>query len=355
MHWYDPLLYPFSFLYDGATRFRNHLFDIGKKKSVVFEVPTIAVGNLSMGGTGKTPMVELLLELLKGKYKMAALSRGYGRKTTGFFMADNHSDPSQIGDEPFQIFSKFGNEVAVAVGEERVVAIPQLLLQRPETEVIVLDDAFQHRYVKADFYLLLTTYQRPFFRDKVVPLGTLREAASGAKRADMVIVTKCPDGLGSEEKTAYKTQILDLVDKDLPVLFAGLAYGNPVLVSGKGYSLEKGSEVVLVSGIANDELFVKEASLHFKVKQVERYSDHHHYKKGDVQKIVSILKNHPQAVLLTTEKDATKLKSHEFREYWRDFPIFALPIQVKLDAQDKALLESVLVKIIRDKAYTREV
>ena len=355
MRWYDPLLYPFSFLYDGATRFRNHLFDIGRKKSVVFQVPTIAVGNLSMGGTGKTPMVELLLQLLKGRYNLATLSRGYGRKTTGFFMADSQSDPSQIGDEPFQIFSKFGKEVAVAVGEERVVAIPQLLMQRPETDVIVLDDAYQHRYVKADFYILLTTFQRPFFRDKVVPLGTLREAPSGAKRADVVIVTKCPDTLATEDQTAYKKQILSYAAKDIPVLFASLAYGKPSLVSGKEQSLEKGSEVVLVSGIANDELFVKEARSHFNVKHVERYSDHHHYKKADVQKVVSILENHPQAVLLTTEKDATKLKSPEFREYWRDFPIFALPIQVKLEAEDQALLESVLVNVIRDKAYTREV
>lgn len=352
MRWFDPLLYPFSLLYDTVTRLRNRMFDAGMKKSIEFSIPTIVVGNLSMGGTGKTPFVELLIRLFSEKYQICTLSRGYGRKTKGFFLADENSTASQIGDEPFQIYSKFGHKINVSVGEERVLAIPEIIIQKPETEVIFLDDAFQHRYVKGDLNIMLTTYQKPFFNDKVVPLGTLREAKEGAERADVIVITKCPPDLEEDTKTSFSKEIIKF-NSEAKIIFAGLKYGNPIDLGFSSNNEFK--NVVLVSGIADDSLLKKEAKEKYSIVKEFSFSDHHHYKINDVKKIVEFMKECPDSVILTTEKDAVKLKAPIFRKYLEEIAIFALPIEISLSEDDLLWLDKRVSEAIKDKGYIREI
>lgn len=351
MRWYDPLLYPFALIYDGATSVRNRMFDIGKKKSISFLIPTIVVGNLNLGGTGKTPMVEFLISLLRPHFKLATLSRGYGRKTNGFLMANENLGPSELGDEPFQIFEKFGMDVSVAVGEKRTLAIPEIIFHKPQTELILLDDAFQHRYVKGDYYILLTTYQRPFFQDRVLPLGTLRENRSGARRADVVVVTKCPDQLSESEKEFYQKEIG--IFTKAPVIFAAIEYGEPWPLSN--LHNECFNKVILVSGIANDQLFVSEVKKRFDVLETLTFDDHHRYKEADLVKISGLVKKYGDCMVLTTEKDAVKLKNKAFHKYLEEIPIFALPIKIKMAEKDKGFLFGQINKIVKDKAYIREI
>lgn len=350
MRWYDPLLYPFALLYDLVTCVRNWMFDTGLKRSFNFKVPVVVVGNLNLGGSGKTPMVEYLIECFQDKFEIATLSRGYGRKTRGFLLADQDMGPNELGDEPFQIFTKYGKNVTVSVGEKRVPAILEILRLRPKTNLLLLDDAFQHRYVKGDFYVLLTTYQKPFYRDNVLPLGTLREHPSGAKRADIVIVTKCPLDVSHEEKESMKTQIQRFTKAE--VVFAGIQYGQPIAVNPKFPEVRK--DVVLVSGIANDRLFAEEVQKHFNMLHRLSFPDHYRYKLSDIQKMRELLLESSSAMILTTEKDAVKLKNEAFSKYLEDFPIFVLPIKVKLEQDKSQYLDARINKIIKDKAYISE-
>lgn len=351
MRWYDPFLYPFSLLYDGVTSYRNSMFDDGRKKSTNFLIPTVVVGNLNLGGSGKTPMVEFLIDSLKDKYQLATLSRGYGRKTKGFLLAGSELGPNELGDEPFQIFSKYGNKVRVAVGEERVLAIPQIIYHHPEIELVLLDDAFQHRYVRADFYILLTTYQNPFFNDLVLPLGTLRENRKGANRADLIIVTKCPDSLKDQEKAGIKNRIGEY--SKAAVMFSGIKYGSPkpIFVS----NIIPTEKAIIVSGIANDQLFKEAVRKNFVVVETITFADHHRYTLSDVKKISEMVKKHKNTMVLTTEKDAVKLKDAAFHEYLAEIPIFAMPIKVDLEENDAQYLIGRISKIVKEKAYIREI
>ena len=355
MRLFDPVLYPFSWLYEGVTRLRNRMFDLGMKKSILFDVPTIVVGNLSWGGTGKTPMVEFLIRQFKGQYQIATLSRGYGRKTAGFLLAEEGLTARDLGDEPYQIYSKFGEEIAVAVGEERILAIPQILAERPDTDLILLDDAFQHRYVKGHVHILLTTFQRPFFEDRVLPLGTLREHPKGAHRADIIVVTKCPDGMATEIKTDYARKIRQYASPEALVVFAGLRYGSAYHVFTAEPLVQK-APVILLSGIANNEVLKEEVGKQDRVLEVLEFPDHHRYTEKDLQRIFSVYQNHidRKPVIITTEKDAVKLKAHKSLHYLREIPIFALPVEIKLNRTDEDALLSLTARIIREKELPRE-
>jgi tetraacyldisaccharide 4'-kinase len=350
MPWYNPLLYPFAIIYDEITKRRNQRFDNGRKKSMSFAVPTIVVGNLNLGGSGKTPMVEYLLEMIQDEYQIATLSRGYGRKTKGFLLATPHLGPQELGDEPYQIFSKFGDKVSVAVGEKRVLAIPKILLAKPKTDLIILDDAFQHRYVKGDYYILLTTFQKPFFRDSVLPLGTLRENANGAKRADLIIVTKTPENTVEEIKKEYIEQIQRY--SQAGVIFAGIQYGKPYPMNSGQKIIS--SKVILVSGIANDRLFIAEAQKQFHVVEILSFGDHYHYSIKDAEKIRDRVNGLDGCMVLTTEKDAVKLKNVAFRIYLSEISIFVLPIKIQMDIEDSRLLKESIKSVIKEKAYIGE-
>jgi tetraacyldisaccharide 4'-kinase len=354
MRLYDPVLYPFALLYDGITRLRNRLFDIGSKKSVVFTIPTIVVGNLSIGGTGKTPMIEFLIERMIGRYRLATLSRGYGRKTRGVILAGEDASASSIGDESFQIYTKYGDRLLVAVGEERIMAIPEIILESPETEVVLLDDAYQHRYLKSDFNILLTTYQKPFYEDKILPLGTLREHRRGASRADVVIVTKCPANLSEDTKRESVSAINRYTREDCPVFFAAVKYGSPYGVSPSAHHIS--GNIILLSGIANNEVLYKYVSQQYNVLETLEYPDHHRYTVKDITKIVDKFRHFlsRSPVIMTTEKDMVKLKDVKFRELLEEIPIFALPVRMELNHEDEDRLMEMISMTITEKGYTSE-
>lgn len=329
------ILFPFAVLYDAVTSLRNILYERGYKPSATFEIPVIAVGNLTVGGTGKTPMTEYLIRLLHNQYNTAVLSRGYGRSTRGFVLADGEKDAAALGDEPFQIFSKF-NGVSVAVGEERALAISYLLNERPDTELVLLDDAFQHRKVKPSFLILLTDFNRPFYKDFLLPAGRLRESRRGADRADVVVITKCPPNLSEEEMMTIERAVRSYTTK--PLFFSRIRYGNPVSINGAGGFPDK---VVLVSGIAKHQPFEAECRKHYKVVQHLTFRDHHQYSEHNVEEIVLLAKRNNAAVLMT-EKDASKLAHPTFAKKWNNTPVFYLPIECEFIKNGKEFDEMVL-------------
>ncbi|MFC4872789.1 tetraacyldisaccharide 4'-kinase [Negadavirga shengliensis] len=350
MRFYGILLYPFACLYGLATAFRNKMFDAGLKKETSFDVPTVVVGNLAMGGTGKTPMIEFLIRELKEKYGLTVLSRGYGRKTTGFLLANDRHLPRDIGDEPFQIYQKFGKEVSVAVGEERILAVPMILANRPGTHLILLDDAFQHRYLKADFNILLTTYQNPFFKDSLFPLGTLREARKNAARAALVIVTKCPENMDGEQRAYYRKQVSAYVRPGTPVVFTRIKYGTPSVVLAKKRPVSE--HVVIVTGIANNQIFVEEVRSRYNVLEILTFPDHHRYTERDIGQIKRTCSKYVQKDpwILTTEKDAVKLNDEKFLSLYGEIPIFALPIEVEMEREDRQKVIGMIEQVISKKA-----
>jgi len=301
------LLFPFAVLYDGVTSIRNTFYEKGVLKSTKFDLPVIAVGNLSVGGTGKTPMIEYLIRLLKDK-KVATLSRGYKRKTKGFILLHANHSSSDVGDEPLQFFQKFP-EVAVAVDANRVNGIQQLQ-RKVNPEVILLDDAYQHRKVEAGFYVLLTKYDDLFINDLVLPTGNLRESRRGAKRADIIVVTKCPANLSSEEQNRIKSELQSFSDQ--PVFFSTIAYYKTTKGSNE-ISLDdlKNYEVCLVTGIANPKPLLQFLTENNVQVQHERFPDHHEFSSNNIQQIQHRFDqiSSSNKLLITTEKDYMRLSN----------------------------------------------
>jgi len=319
------LLFPFALLYDLITRVRNYLYDIGHKKSFEFNVPVISVGNLNTGGSGKTPMIEYLIRLLKQSEKVSTLSRGYGRKTKGLRFAGELDSALTIGDEPFLLHTKFGNEVHVTVGEDRAFAIPNILQEYPDTSVILLDDAFQHRSVKPLCSIVVTEYSKPFFEEFILPVGNLREARKGVTRADLLVVTKCPDTLSLTEMNSLISQIRQY--SKAHVFFSKIKYGNLIQFSGQTKSNMK--EVVLLSGIGNPDGFEKHCASQYSVIKHFKFADHHRYTHADIQEIKEFITAQKKPVaIITTEKDWVRLATPEFMTVLKDIPCYALPIEM---------------------------
>mgnify|MGYP003450581254 FL=1 len=293
------ILFPLAFLYWLITFIRNWLYDKGIFKSSSFNIPIIAVGNLSVGGTGKTPQIEYLIRLLSDKYKVAVLSRGYKRTTEGFILADEKAAASSIGDEPFQFYSKFSN-IQVAVDANRKNGIENLLQHPNRPDVILLDDAYQHRKVKAGFYILLTAYDDLFCDDYILPFGNLREPSSGKKRADMIIVTKCPNDLSeiAQQKIREKLKVKQ------QVFFTTIQYDDYVFGNeSKLLVSEIQSETkVLVAGIAKPKLFFD--FLKNETDEALVFPDHHHFSKQDCEQILAKANGRK---IITTEKDFVRL------------------------------------------------
>ena len=298
--WRKSLL-PLSIVYDAITRFRNIAYDRSVFKSQQFKLPVMVIGNLSTGGTGKTPMVEYLLRVLSFEYKVAVLSRGYKRKSKGFTISTAHFSPETLGDEPFQIAQKFPH-VPVAVDADRVHGIQQLMQRIPHIEGFVLDDAFQHRAIQPSFQILLTTYQTPWFLDQVLPAGNLREASCGKKRADVIVVTKCPTTLSSDQKDFFLKKLKLHTHQD--VFFSSIRYSD--LLKGT-YEIKQNDflkqKFILVTGIAHPDPLVQMLN-HKKCDFThESFPDHHFFSVSDIERI----KNHAKPIL-TTEKDYVRLK-----------------------------------------------
>jgi tetraacyldisaccharide 4'-kinase len=332
------LLFPIAIIYNVITSIRNRLYDSGSKPSAKFDVPVISVGNLTVGGTGKTPLTEYLIRLFSKEHDVATLSRGYGRRTKGFRMANPTDSARTIGDEPFQFFSKYGDRVTVAVGEERALAIPGILERYPKTDVILLDDAFQHRQITPSFNILLTDYYRPFYDDFVLPAGRLRESKAGAGRADVVVVTKCPEELSDEQMIDIEHAIRKYVKK--PVFFTHIRYGHPVAYSRQEKTMR--DKVIALSGISNPKPFLHYVRSNFSVIREMIFSDHHDFDQGDVDKLARLLKQHPNASIVTTEKDKVKLASPEFAAQVNHLSLFYIPIEVRFNKNGRDFDEMVL-------------
>jgi tetraacyldisaccharide 4'-kinase len=314
------LLWPLAVLYDIATRFRNHLYNIGHKSSFRFNVPVISVGNLNAGGSGKTPMIEYLVRSLSSRRHIATLSRGYGRTTRGIRFASDADDAGTIGDEPFQFFRKFGTLVKVVVGEERALAVATLLNEFPDVDLVLLDDAFQHRPIVPHFSILLTEYENLFTRDFVLPAGNLREARESASRADVVVITKCPDSIPDE------VAVVAAVRKyagNKPVFFSGVDYADPVGF-GDGQPLER--NVVVVTGVAHPKPFLQHMSASYNVVRHFAFADHHRYRSGEIGEIVRYAASH-NASIVTTEKDMVRLVKGKAAGDVKKGPWFYVPIQ----------------------------
>ncbi|TDD96997.1 tetraacyldisaccharide 4'-kinase [Flavobacterium cellulosilyticum] len=296
------ILFPFAILYGFITSIRNFLFDIGIVKSYAFDIPIIAVGNLSVGGTGKTPQIEYLIRLLSPTYKVATLSRGYKRKSEGFVLADATSNAEILGDEPFQFYTKFKN-IHVAVDANRKNGIVQLLSQNDKPTVVLLDDAFQHRKVKAGFYILLTSYGDLYSDDFILPTGNLRESRSGAKRANLVIVTKCPAVLSIEEQTQIKSKLK--LESNQELYFTYIEYDECIYSEDKTMKVSEIKDVnkLLLAGIAKPDPFF--SYLQHKNDECLTFEDHHHFEEKD---IVAIKNKSQNKIIITTEKDFVRLK-----------------------------------------------
>lgn len=330
------LLFPFAVLFDLATSVRNTLYERGYKPSASFNLPVIGVGNLAVGGTGKTPMIEYLIRLLSKHYKIATLSRGYGRETRGIRMAGNTDSAATIGDEPFQLYRKYSDNIKVCVGEERALAIPFIIDQAEDTEVILLDDSFQHRKVKPSFQIVLTDYNNLFVNDWLMPVGRLRESRRGIDRADVVVVTKCPPEISNDEMLDIEKSIRQYTNK--PVFFSVIQYGYPVAINSYSKMEER---VILVTGIANHKPIEDYVAKHFKLIHHFSFPDHHSYTDDDLKKITAFA-GKENAVVLTTEKDAAKLDSPPFAYLYDYIPFFYLPIQSEFLKNGKDFDEMVL-------------
>ena len=299
------LLFPFAVLYDLITSIRNLFFDVGIFKQTSFKIPIIVVGNLSVGGTGKTPQIEYLIRLLKDNYKVAVLSRGYKRKTTGFVLLNKNHSVEDVGDEPLQYFKKF-DKINVAVDANRVEGIKRLI-NKKSPEIILLDDAYQHRKVKGGFYILLTKFNDLFADDFLLPTGNLRESRRGAKRADVILVTKCPENLGKKQQEEIKKKLEKYNKK---IFFTTISYAEKIAGSHQ-VSIEelKEYEVLLLTGIANPKPltnFLTQKQINF---QHLKFSDHHHFSSTEISDINKRFEtiNASKKIILTTEKDYTRL------------------------------------------------
>ncbi|MFD2934298.1 tetraacyldisaccharide 4'-kinase [Spirosoma flavum] len=325
------LLLPLSGLYGLLMDIRNWLFNSHLLKTFCPSVYTVSVGNLTVGGTGKTPMIELLIKRsqmqVSGKVgETATLSRGYGRHTTGFRIAMATDTASTIGDEPLQLYRKFAPLVRVCVGERRANAIQSLLALHPETNQILLDDAFQHRAVQPHLSILLMDYSRPFYDDYPFPAGRLRERRKGGRRADAIVVTKCPNDLFATEQERITAKIRPYARPETPVFFAGLRYDQPVSFATRPANSTL-HEVVLISGLANANPLEQYVRQTFRLIHHYRFADHHAYGRADLDSILKTLP--PGTALLTTEKDWVKLDELLTPDERTSLPLYYLPIAVQ--------------------------
>lgn len=335
------LLFPFSILYGVVMAVRNMFFSVGVFKSQSFDLPVISIGNITVGGTGKTPHTEMVISLLKDKYRLAVLSRGYGRKTKGFVEVQEDSLPEQCGDEPCQMKRKFP-EQTVAVNENRREGIAQLQ-DFVSPDLILLDDAYQHQWVKPGLSILLVDYNRPLFKDFMMPTGEMREFSGGIRRADVVIVSKCPVDISQDTKALFKKCLR--VSSMQNLFFSYFAYGEAVSVFDVKKTADLFGDVLLLTGIANPKPLV--SYLGSKGANIDScaFSDHYQFKQKDIDEVLRrfMLLDEASRIIVTTEKDAVRLKSDlDIPQIIKD-NLFYVPIEVKIIGDD-----GVLSQIIHD-------
>jgi tetraacyldisaccharide 4'-kinase len=322
MKWYNWILLPISLVYCIITNIRNIFFDIGIIKENKFNIPIIGVGNITVGGTGKTPHSQYISELLQNNFKIAVLSKGYGRKTKDFKYVNIDSSSYEVGDEPLQMKRNLPKEI-VAVDHRRVNGVNKIMKEHPEVNCIILDDAFQHRTIKIGLNILLCDYNNPIYRDFMMPVGLLRESKRGIKRADCVVISKCPEDLTLEESKRIEKKLKFTKE----VFFSKIIYDEIVSLNGNK-TIEKSflKKVLLVTGIANSSQIIEFLEkLNIQIKHL-KYKDHFQYQKKDINKIIdNYKKENNEIIILTTEKDAQKMK--EFEELSK-FPVYYLKVSI---------------------------
>lgn len=339
MKFIRALFFPFSLLYGWLMHMRNRQFDNGQRAQTDFDRAIISVGNLSTGGTGKTPMIELLIRKMKDNHKLATVSRGYGRQTRGFRIANDEDTAKTIGDEPLQFYRKFKNDIKVSVCEQRILAIPYLLKEDEAIQVFLLDDAFQHRKIARDFNILLSDYNHPFYKDYVLPTGNLREPRQGADRADAVIITKCPLHLSKEEKEIVVNAVKRYNDH-APVYFSHIIYQDLKPVFGEGKVPKR---IALLTGIAKTKSIVDHLSLDHAIVKHFEYADHYQFREKDLDEIQKQLSEYEVKTLVTTEKDMVRLLPLRNHSIFNQFELFYLPIAFELDGEEE--LMSQIIKV----------
>lgn len=340
--------YPFAILWDAVTRVRNLFYEKNVFTSQAFDIPTIGVGNLAMGGTGKTPHIEYLIRLFDHyQIQPAVLSRGYKRKTTGYIFASTQSTVKHIGDEPLQYKIKHPH-IAVAVSESRVLGIPQLLMDAPESQLVLLDDVYQHRAVEPGFLILLTDYNLRYSKDFCFPAGTLRESKQGANRADLIIVSKCPANLTKEEADAIRKELNPLPSQH--VYFSHFHYGRPYhFLTNEPFDYED-PEVVIATGIAKPtylENYVRET---YKDAFLLDFGDHHLFTERDIYDIEKLFNNlgSTEKVIFITEKDAVKFLPFAKLLHELQLPIYVQPIQVGILFEEGKQLNTELLNFVEN-------
>jgi len=330
--------YPFSVLYAICTNIRNLLYDIGIFSSKSFRIPIICIGNLSVGGTGKTPLVLYIISVLKN-YNIAILSRGYGRNTKNYLEVDIESKISNVGDEPLLIKQK-NPECLVAVDGNRKRGILNIIKSHPEIDIIILDDGFQHRSIKAGLNIITTNYNLPYYKDFLIPMGTLRESKKGSERADIIVVSKCPKNLNPTEKKGIIQQLGAFITQRN--YFSHIEYKDwKCLKTDKNLILEEDYKIILVTGIANCVTLLKKLEKDYSVSHI-KYKDHHNYNINDINNIIGEYKKDKslKKIILTTEKDAIKLQS--YKKEFINTNIYYIPIETKFEEKnnfDKQILK----------------
>lgn len=333
------VLLPCSKIYGAITYVRNKLFDMKVLRQTEFDIPIVCVGNLAVGGTGKTPLVEYIAGAFRQSRNVAVLSRGYRRSTKGFIMAGRTSTPRDIGDEAFQIYHKFGGKVSVAVCEDRVFGINEIKRLNPSINLIILDDGFQHRYVKPTVSVVVSEYTNPIYRDSMLPYGRLREPRRGINRADIVVVSKCPDKMRPMDYRLV-VKYLDLFPSQhlffshfeympLEPVFPDMAVALPFLDF-----LTPSDSILAIAGIGNPRPFVKRLKSFAAKVKVDVFPDHHNYTKKDIEHILARYKTlkGSQRIIVTTEKDAVRLACNPYFPYELKAHTYYLPVEVKFDA-----------------------
>ena len=340
------LLLPISLLYHIVLSIRHKLYDWHILKSKRFEKPVICVGNLNLGGTGKTPHTEYLIRLLKNDYRVATLSRGYGRHSKGFKLAETTSTYNDLGDEPLLYFKKYPG-IKVAVDEDRVDGVTHLLGEQG-VEVVLLDDAFQHRSISAGLNILLTEYQRLYMDDYLFPAGTLRDVRSAAKRADIIVISKAPKDLSEQEKQ----QITDKLNtsKNQKVFFSYLEHAalQPLNEAAKAFSPEEADGAFAFCGIGNPKPFVEELKKRYHAVDFLPFGDHHDYKEKDMKAVLDWYEklDGEKKIIVTTEKDAARLTNSPYLCQFERTPLYDLPVTVRFHEEEKFNEE--ILKYVRE-------
>ena len=355
MKTYRIIFLPIALVYGFFVRLRHLFFDIGVLKSESYKIPLIGVGNLVLGGSGKTPHVEHLVKMLLGEFKIAILSRGYGRKSKGYLKANQYSKYEDIGDEPMQYYRKFQSNVIVAVDGNRRRGISNLMDDKDEHDVVIMDDSFQHRYVKPGVSILLTDSQKLYKQDYLLPVGSLRDTVSAAKRADIIIVTKTHKVLSPIVRRNIEAILKP--DSHQKLYYSYIQYGNfiPLLEVNKGIIPKQINTILLFTGIANP--YPLQEHLRDKCSELLAmdFPDHHNYRKADLNAIRSKFEGlfTRKKIIVTTEKDIMRLINSPYLSELDNLPVFYLPIEMRIHKQDREDFKNQIVNYVRENKLDR--